>query len=94
VTDDETQATNVPGVFAGGSVSRGPATVIESIADGKRAATAIDAYLKKAGSDEGKSAGPLLKFNAEYYKKTEKLKASRIPVNQRTIDTEDTPDSA
>ena len=40
---------------------------------------------------KGKAAGPLLKFNAEYYKKTKKLKASRIPVNQRTIDTEDTP---
>jgi len=89
----ETQATNVPGVFAGGAVARGPATVIEAIADGKRAAVAIDAYLKKAGSDRGNAAGPfpLLKFNAEYYKKTEKLKASRIPVNQRTIDIEDTP---
>jgi CO/xanthine dehydrogenase FAD-binding subunit len=30
-----------------------------------------------------------LTFNAEYYKKTKKLKASRIPVLQRTIDTED-----
>jgi NADPH-dependent glutamate synthase beta subunit-like oxidoreductase len=91
VANNETQATNVPGVFAGGSVSRGAATVIEAIADGKKAATAIDAYLKKAGSDEGKAAGSLLKFDAEYYQKTEKLKASRIPVSQRTIDTEDTP---
>ena len=91
VANNETQATNVPGVFAGGSVSRGAATVIESIADGKRAATAVDAYLKKAGSDEEKAAGSLLKFDAEYYQKTEKLKASRIPVGQRTIDTEDTP---
>ena len=32
-----------------------------------------------------------MKFNAEYYKKTKKLKASRIPVNKRTIDIEDTP---
>jgi NADPH-dependent glutamate synthase beta subunit-like oxidoreductase len=91
VANHETHATNVPGVFAGGAVARGPATVIEAIADGKRAAAAMDAYLKKAGSDKGKAAGPLLKFNAEYYKKTKKLQASRIPVNQRTIDTEDTP---
>jgi len=91
VADHETQATNVPGVFAGGAVARGPATVIEAIADGKRAAVAMDAYLKKTESDKGNEAGPLLKFNAEYYKKTKKLKASRIPVNQRTIDIEDTP---
>ena len=91
VADHETQATNVPGVFAGGAVSQGPATVIEAIAAGKRAAIAMDAYLKKAGSDKGDAAEPLLKFNAEYYKKTKKLKASRIPVNKRTIDIEDTP---
>jgi CO/xanthine dehydrogenase FAD-binding subunit len=91
VAEHETQATNVRGVFAGGAVARGPATVIEAIADGKRAAVAMDAYLKKVGSDKENTAGPLLKFNAEYYKKTRKLKASRIPVNQRTIDIEDTP---
>jgi len=91
VANQETQATNVRGVFAGGAVARGAATVIEAIADGKRAAAATDAYLKKAGSDKGKAVGPLLKFNPEYYKKTKKLKTSRIPVNQRTIDTEDTP---
>jgi NADPH-dependent glutamate synthase beta subunit-like oxidoreductase len=90
VANHETQATNVPGVFAGGAVSRGPATVIEAIADGKRAAAAMDAYLRKAGKDKGKAAGPLLKFNPEYYKKTKRLQASRIPVHQRTIDIEDT----
>jgi CO/xanthine dehydrogenase FAD-binding subunit len=72
-------------------VARGPSTVIEAIADGKRAAAAMDAYLKKAGKDKGEAAGPLLKFNPEYYKRTRKLQASRIPVTQRTIKTEDTP---
>ena len=91
VASSETQATNVRGIFAGGSVAHGPSTVIEAIADGKRAAAAMDAYLKKAGKDKGEAAGPLLKFNAEYYKKTKKLQASRIPVSQRTINTEDTP---
>jgi NADPH-dependent glutamate synthase beta subunit-like oxidoreductase len=93
VANHETQATNVPGVFAGGAVSYGPATVIEAIAAGKRAAVAMDAYLKKAEADkdDGKIIGSLLKFNAEYYKKTKKLKASRIPGNKRTIDIEDTP---
>ena len=91
VASPETQATNVRGIFAGGAVARGAATVIEAIADAKRAAAAMDAYLKKAGKDKGKAAGPLLKFNPEYYKKTNKLHASRIPLNQRTVDREDTP---
>jgi NADPH-dependent glutamate synthase beta subunit-like oxidoreductase len=35
--DPETQATSVPGIFAGGAVTHGPATVIEAIAAGRRA---------------------------------------------------------
>jgi thioredoxin reductase/ferredoxin len=37
--------TNVPGVFAAGDAVTGPATVIEAIGGGKRAADAIDRYL-------------------------------------------------
>jgi NADPH-dependent glutamate synthase beta subunit-like oxidoreductase len=37
--------TGVPGVFAGGDAVTGPATVIEAIGAGKRAAEAIDRYL-------------------------------------------------
>ena len=33
------------GVFAGGDIVRGPDTVISAIADGKKAASAIDSYL-------------------------------------------------
>lgn len=40
--------TSVPGVFAGGDIVRGGATVILAMGDGKRAAGAIDAYLKPA----------------------------------------------
>ena len=38
--------TSMPGVFAGGDIVRGSATVILAMGDGKRAATAIDAYLR------------------------------------------------
>jgi NADPH-dependent glutamate synthase beta subunit-like oxidoreductase len=89
LANPETQATNARGIFAGGSVSRGAATVIEAIADGKKAAGAIEAYLKRGRKGTGKAAGPLLRFNAEFYKKTHKLQASSIPVPQRTIDRED-----
>ena len=43
---DETGMTSIPGVFAGGDIVRGAATVILAMGDGKRSAKAIDAYLK------------------------------------------------
>ena len=88
--DKETQATSLAGVYAGGAVSHGPATVIEAIAAGKRAATAMNANLGTGKSAE-KTDGSFLKFNTDYLKKTSKLNVSRIPVNQRTISTEDVP---
>ena len=42
---DENQMTNVPGVFAGGDIVTGAATVIEAMGAGKRAAVAINEYL-------------------------------------------------
>ena len=44
-TNDATMETNIAGVFAGGDVVLGAATVIEAIAQGKTAAFAIDKYL-------------------------------------------------
>jgi pyruvate/2-oxoglutarate dehydrogenase complex dihydrolipoamide dehydrogenase (E3) component len=38
--------TSMPGVFAGGDIVRGAATVILAMGDGKRAAAAIDSYLR------------------------------------------------
>ncbi len=49
VTDKDTYMTKISGVFAGGDVVRGPDTVIAAIADGKRAAKAIDRYLGGKG---------------------------------------------
>jgi glutamate synthase (NADPH) small chain len=40
--------TSLPGVFAGGDIVRGAATVILAMGDGKRAARAIDQYLGEA----------------------------------------------
>ncbi len=42
---DANAMTSLPGVFAGGDIVRGAATVILAMGDGKRAARAIDAYL-------------------------------------------------
>lgn len=43
---DATGMTSKPGVFAGGDIVRGAATVILAMGDGKRAAASIDAYLR------------------------------------------------
>jgi putative selenate reductase YgfK subunit len=40
-----TMETNIPGIFAAGDAVTGPATVIEAIGGGKKAAEAIDRYL-------------------------------------------------
>jgi glutamate synthase (NADPH) small chain len=44
---DENGMTSLPGVFAGGDIVRGAATVILAMGDGKRAAKAIDGYLQR-----------------------------------------------
>jgi glutamate synthase (NADPH) small chain len=44
---DDRGMTSLPGVFAGGDIVRGAATVILAMGDGKRAAQAMDEYLKK-----------------------------------------------
>jgi glutamate synthase (NADPH/NADH) small chain len=45
IVADENGATSIPGVFAGGDIVRGAATVILAMGDGKKAAQAMDAYL-------------------------------------------------
>jgi glutamate synthase (NADPH/NADH) small chain len=39
--------TSMPGVFAGGDIVRGGATVILAMGDGKKAAAAIDKFLRE-----------------------------------------------
>ena len=45
--DQATLATSAPGVFAGGDVAFGPRNLIEAVANGKRAAQSIHAYLSR-----------------------------------------------
>ncbi len=46
LVDEVTLETRLPGVFAGGDAVTGPASVIEAIAAGKRAAVSIDRYVR------------------------------------------------
>ncbi len=45
--DSETLATSIPGIYAGGDLLRGSSMAVQAIADGKRAAFAIDAWIQQ-----------------------------------------------
>jgi hypothetical protein len=52
VTDPDTGATSRAGVFAGGDIATGAATVILAMGAGRRAATAIDDYIRSQVANE------------------------------------------
>jgi glutamate synthase (NADPH) small chain len=62
VADPATQATSVPGVFAGGDIVTGGATVILAMGAGRRAARGIGAYLAS-----GKSTWPITQADADAF---------------------------
>ncbi|MBN1425937.1 NADPH-dependent glutamate synthase [Candidatus Fermentibacteria bacterium] len=47
IVDEETGATSIPGVYAGGDAVTGAATVITAMGAGRRAAHAIDKYIRE-----------------------------------------------
>jgi glutamate synthase (NADPH/NADH) small chain len=53
ITDEETGATSIPWVFAGGDVVTGAATVILAMGAGKKAAAAIDRYIRQKTEKDG-----------------------------------------
>ncbi|MDZ7261699.1 MAG: FAD-dependent oxidoreductase, partial [candidate division KSB1 bacterium] len=87
VVDRETQATNVPGVFAGGDITTGSASVIEAIASGRRAAVSLNRYLMGTETlyeeKEIATADLALKFNPASLKKTNRVKNPEIPISER-----------
>ncbi|HEY77943.1 MAG TPA: FAD-dependent oxidoreductase [Dehalococcoidia bacterium] len=95
VIDPKTQETSMPGIFAGGEVTSGPATVIEAVIAGHRAATAIDHYLRGAEIKDGhikeKTDSPLLMFNSECLRKTSRVSRPIVPISERRLYVEDAP---
>jgi len=86
--DRATLMTGWKGVFAGGDVVRGPASIIEAVADGQRAALAIDAYAR-GGRYEPRGGGQgALKLDSRElgkrgYPKVHRNEMPRIPVERR-----------
>jgi glutamate synthase (NADPH/NADH) small chain len=58
IVTDENGMTSIPGIFAGGDIVRGAATVILAMGDGKRAAATIDAYLRGEPAPAPAGAAP------------------------------------
>jgi NADPH-dependent glutamate synthase beta subunit-like oxidoreductase len=90
---DGAQATDQPGIFAGGDVTSGRGTVVGAIADGRRAAAAIDAYLRAHPATRTDSVRTihrdLHRFNNRYLGCVPRIEAPiRAPV-ARTLDIED-----
>jgi glutamate synthase (NADPH/NADH) small chain len=79
VADDYTQATSVPGVFAGGDIVTGGATVILAMGAGRRAARAIGAYL---ASD--KTKWPITQADAEAFVPPTRIGATPGPAANET----------
>ena len=49
IADEETMETSIPGIFAGGDIVLGAATVILAMGQGRKAAHAIHAWLTRTG---------------------------------------------
>jgi NADH-quinone oxidoreductase subunit F len=84
----KTLATTKEGIFAAGDNVRGPATVVEAIADGKRAAMAIDKYLGGDGVLKDAYRDELLKMivsydEEAYQKERDKVEVPSIPLSER-----------
>ena len=83
---DEDGMTSLPGVFAGGDIVRGAATVILAMGDGKRAAGAIERYLVRvAEMAEGTEAAAAGELNRGPDRGASSAAGGRHPVQDRAL---------
>lgn len=84
----ENLATGTPGVFAGGDNVRGPASAVEAIADGQKAARAIDKFLGGDGllpnTYRERLKGIKVSYNEEAYAEEHpRISVPQIPLTDR-----------
>ena len=85
--DPLTYATNVPGVFAGGDMVTGPATVVEAIAAGREGAISIARYLQGMDLREGRGRErPMVEVTPEGVKEELRYTPTKVTVSQRIND--------
>ena len=83
-----TLVTTQPGVFAGGDAVTGPATVVEAISAGKRAAISMDLYLKGEFLPSTEAAGDIEreKLSSDFIERTRtfaRCRKTSLPVEDR-----------
>ncbi len=83
--DPVTLQTSLEGVFAGGDAVTGPATVIEAIAAGKRAAESIERYLRGEDLAAGRAPWPPDTSDIEYYTPPVVEPAARAPMPKLAV---------
>ena len=84
----KTLATEKEGIFAAGDNVRGPATAVEAVGDGKKAAMAIDEFLGGDGKPMNAYRDELINMvvsynEAEYQKERERVAMPHLPVTKR-----------
>ncbi len=80
---------NFDGIFAGGDIREGAATVSEAIGDGRRAAVAIDGYLR--GASMSALETPEVRFadlNVNYFEHQARVRIDMLPVAERNAERE------
>jgi NADPH-dependent glutamate synthase beta subunit-like oxidoreductase/Pyruvate/2-oxoacid:ferredoxin oxidoreductase delta subunit len=87
--DPVTLQTSIPNVFAGGDAVIGPASVIESIGDGRRAVESILRHLQGEDLSQGRTAERVDISQIDYYTPDEPVVRARvqmphIPLEKRT----------
>jgi len=81
--------TDSPGFFAGGEARSGPASAVEAMADGRRAASSIDLFLGGRGFDEIRQdvkffdRGLLWRGQKENFYARDRVEMAEIPVSER-----------
>jgi len=75
--DEKTGMTSWEGVFVGGDVIRGAASVVQATADGQFAAKAIDAYIKGEKFEPEEYDQPVVEITAEELKERKEKLAQR-----------------
>ena len=84
IINDNTLMTTMDGVFAGGDVARGPDTVIQAIADGKKAAISIDKYLGGKGKlNKGKAIEIPTVFDEDEIVTLKRFPLEMLPADKR-----------
>ncbi|MGD8984823.1 MAG: FAD-dependent oxidoreductase [Desulfobacteraceae bacterium] len=86
MAEPRTGMTNIPGVFTGGDVVSGPWTVVEAVASGKRAAMAMDHYLKRSQEMQDQDwKGIALASEGVELKERESMPCLSTPERKRTF---------